>query len=131
MEWNRRRIMPLFLADNGIVYLPTARFVWDQQLLADMHDRMPVILPPMSYDLWLDPGFRDLATTSELLKTYDAGRMRRYAASTRVNNVPKTNLIVRNQLNCQGRFRPDFSDVTAGSADCVIGARSRLLMVEG
>lgn len=32
MEWNRRRIMPLFLADNGMVYMPTARHVWDQLL---------------------------------------------------------------------------------------------------
>jgi hypothetical protein len=32
MEWNRRRIIPLFLADNGTVYLPTARHVWDQLL---------------------------------------------------------------------------------------------------
>jgi SNF2 family DNA or RNA helicase len=32
MEWNRRRIMPLFLADNGSVYMPTARHVWDQLL---------------------------------------------------------------------------------------------------
>jgi hypothetical protein len=34
MEWNRRRIMPLFLADNGMVYTPTARHVWDQLLTA-------------------------------------------------------------------------------------------------
>lgn len=34
MEWNRRRIMPLFLADNGMVYIPTARHVWDQLLAA-------------------------------------------------------------------------------------------------
>ena len=32
MEWKRRRIMPIFLADNGIVYMPTARHVWDQLL---------------------------------------------------------------------------------------------------
>ena len=32
MESNRRRIMPLLLADNGVVYLPTARYVWDQLL---------------------------------------------------------------------------------------------------
>jgi superfamily II DNA or RNA helicase len=32
MVWNRRRIMPLFLADNGMVYMPTARHVWDQLL---------------------------------------------------------------------------------------------------
>ena len=48
---------------------------------------MPVILPPASYDLWLDPGFRDAAATTEMLKPYDTGQMRRYAVSTRVNNV--------------------------------------------
>ena len=31
-ETRRRRIMPLFLADNGMVYMPTARHVWDQLL---------------------------------------------------------------------------------------------------
>jgi Superfamily II DNA/RNA helicases, SNF2 family len=30
----RRRIMPLFLADNGRVYTPTARHLWDQLLVA-------------------------------------------------------------------------------------------------
>jgi hypothetical protein len=30
-----RRIMPLFLADNGTVYMPTARHVWDQLLSID------------------------------------------------------------------------------------------------
>jgi hypothetical protein len=34
MDWNRRRIMPLFLADNGMVYMPTARHVWDQLFTA-------------------------------------------------------------------------------------------------
>jgi hypothetical protein len=39
MEWNRRRIMPLFLADNGMVYMPTARHVWDQLLTANTQIR--------------------------------------------------------------------------------------------
>ncbi len=39
MEWNRRRIMPLFLADNGMVYMPTARHVWDQSLAASIQVR--------------------------------------------------------------------------------------------
>ncbi|MFZ1632086.1 MAG: helicase, partial [Anaerolineae bacterium] len=30
--WNRRRIMPLFLADSGRVFVPTARHIWDQLL---------------------------------------------------------------------------------------------------
>ena len=29
-------------------------------LLADIHDRMPVILRREDYDLWLDPGFRNM-----------------------------------------------------------------------
>jgi putative SOS response-associated peptidase YedK len=28
-------------------------------LLSGIHDRMPVVLKPESYDLWLDPGFRE------------------------------------------------------------------------
>jgi len=31
-DWNRHRIMPLFLADGGNVFMPTARHVWDQLL---------------------------------------------------------------------------------------------------
>jgi hypothetical protein len=32
-EFNRRRIMPLFMADNGTIYTPTARYIWDQLLV--------------------------------------------------------------------------------------------------
>jgi putative SOS response-associated peptidase YedK len=52
-----------------------------------VHDRMPVILEPDSYDLWLDPGIMDVAAASELLKPYDARQMRSYPVSTRVNRV--------------------------------------------
>jgi putative SOS response-associated peptidase YedK len=52
-----------------------------------IHDRMPVILDPDSYDLWLDPGMRDVVAASELLKPYDARQMRCYPVSTRVNHV--------------------------------------------
>ena len=52
-----------------------------------VHDRMPVILDPDSYDLWLDPMMRDESVVSELLKPYDARLMRCYPVSTRVNSV--------------------------------------------
>jgi putative SOS response-associated peptidase YedK len=52
-----------------------------------VHDRMPVILDPDSYDLWLDPGMRDAAAASELLKPCDARLMRSYPVGNRVNNV--------------------------------------------
>jgi putative SOS response-associated peptidase YedK len=48
-----------------------------------VHDRMPVILDPDAYDLWLDPGMNDVSAASELLKPYDARLMRSYPISTR------------------------------------------------
>ena len=54
---------------------------------AAVHDRMPVILDPSSYDLWLDPGMNNIATVSELLRPCDARLMRCYPVSTWVNNV--------------------------------------------
>ena len=56
-------------------------------LLADIHDRMPAILRPDEYDLWVDPAFRDTASVSEMLRPFDAALMRRYPVSTRVNQV--------------------------------------------
>lgn len=35
LGWNRRRIMPLFLADNNLVFIPTARYIWDQLLVGN------------------------------------------------------------------------------------------------
>jgi putative SOS response-associated peptidase YedK len=52
-----------------------------------VHDRMPVILDPDSYDLWLDPGMHDASTVSDMLKPCDAQLMRRYPISTRINHV--------------------------------------------
>jgi putative SOS response-associated peptidase YedK len=52
-----------------------------------VHDRMPVILDPDSYDLWLDPGMNDLSEVSQLLKPCDARLMRSYPVSTRINHV--------------------------------------------
>lgn len=52
-----------------------------------IHDRMPVILDPDSYDVWLDPRMQNVAVISELLKPYDARFMRLYPVSTRINHV--------------------------------------------
>jgi putative SOS response-associated peptidase YedK len=54
---------------------------------AAVHDRMPVILDPDSYDFWLDPWMKDVGAASELLKPYDARLMRCYPVSTRINHV--------------------------------------------
>jgi putative SOS response-associated peptidase YedK len=56
-------------------------------LLADIDDRMPVILSSDDYDLWLDPAFRNTASVSDMLKPFDPALMRRYPVNTRVNLV--------------------------------------------
>ena len=52
-----------------------------------VHDRMPVILGPDKYGLWLDPGLTNVQVVSEFLKPYDATSMRSYPVSHRVNSV--------------------------------------------
>jgi len=52
-----------------------------------IHDRMPVILDPKHYDLWLDPAMQNVAAISELLKPHAARLMRCYPVGTRVNIV--------------------------------------------
>ena len=52
-----------------------------------IHDRMPVIFDPDSYDLWLDPGMTKVEALSDLLKPCDARLMRCYPISTRINHV--------------------------------------------
>ncbi len=56
-------------------------------LLADIHDRMPVILRQENYDLWLDPGFKDVKALAEVLVPFDSAQMRRFPESTRINTV--------------------------------------------
>jgi putative SOS response-associated peptidase YedK len=52
-----------------------------------VHDRMPVILDPDAYDVWLDPGMTNVSAASELLKPYDARLMRCFTVSPRINHV--------------------------------------------
>ncbi len=57
------------------------------RLAEPIHDRMPVIVAPENYDLWLDPGFKNTGEISGLLQPFPAERMRAYPVSTRVNKV--------------------------------------------
>lgn len=51
----------------------------------DVHDRMPMILRPEDYDLWLDPGTLDPRKVQDLLRPFP-GTMRKYPVSARVGN---------------------------------------------
>jgi putative SOS response-associated peptidase YedK len=57
------------------------------ELMQEIHDRMPVILARDAYESWLDPGVREIAEVQSLLKPYPAEKMRRYRVSQRINQV--------------------------------------------
>jgi putative SOS response-associated peptidase YedK len=55
-------------------------------LMAEIHDRMPVILPKDAHDLWLDPEFEGKEKLLSLLRPYPADEMTAYPISTLVNS---------------------------------------------
>jgi putative SOS response-associated peptidase YedK len=59
------------------------------ELLADYHERMPVIVHPDDFDLWLDPRVTDRDRLEPLLRPYPGDEMVARAVSTLVNS-PKT-----------------------------------------
>jgi putative SOS response-associated peptidase YedK len=60
------------------------------ELLQSIHDRMPVILDPKDYDLWLDPEVQTPQPLQSLLSPYPAAAMTGYPVSKLVNS-PKHN----------------------------------------
>lgn len=56
------------------------------ELIAQVHDRMPVILPPAAYDLWLDTEIQDRDRLLPLLLSYPAGEMESYPVGFLVND---------------------------------------------
>lgn len=56
------------------------------ELVSSIHDRMPVILDPGDYQLWLDPANRDSQVLSGLLRPYPAQSMAARPVSRRVNS---------------------------------------------
>jgi putative SOS response-associated peptidase YedK len=56
------------------------------ELVAKIHDRMPVILGPEDYVLWLDTDMRDSQRLRSLLKPYPSQEMVAFPVSLRVNN---------------------------------------------
>ena len=55
------------------------------EMISDLHHRMPVILPPEHYAEWLQPESLTTGRLSELLVPYPAGDMAAYPVSTHVN----------------------------------------------
>ena len=56
------------------------------ELMQPIHERMPVILSPDQYDLWLDPRCQDTEKMANLLRPYSSKDLLAYPVSTLVNN---------------------------------------------
>ena len=56
------------------------------ELMRPIHNRMPVILPPEAYELWLDPAVQTPGPLLQLLRAYPVEEMEAYPVSPRVNN---------------------------------------------
>ena len=57
------------------------------EALASLHDRMPVILAPGDYELWLDPAVEEPAAVAHLLAPCDDEELIAEPVSTHVNRV--------------------------------------------
>jgi len=52
-----------------------------------IHDRMPVVIPPESFEAWLDPAEHDPGKLARLFRPFHPDEMTAYPVSTLVNNV--------------------------------------------
>ena len=57
------------------------------ELLDEVHDRMPVILPQRPYQIWLAAPATEAQRLAELLVPFDVSFMRRYTLSSLVNKT--------------------------------------------
>ena len=71
------------------------------EVLRPVHDRMPVILHPETYALWLERDVRAVASLKELLGPYPASEMTAYPVSAQVNSPRNQgeDLIARMEIN--------------------------------
>ena len=69
-------------------YLETCAILTTEpnELVARVHNRMPVILPPDAHDAWLDPAVEEPRRLSPLLRPYPTDEMTAYPVSSHVNS---------------------------------------------
>jgi len=71
--------------DEGAVETCTILTTAANDVLAPIHDRMPVILPPGEYDRWLDPSLLNTDSLAPLLVPFPPEEMLAYPVNPRVN----------------------------------------------
>jgi putative SOS response-associated peptidase YedK len=84
--------------DGEVIETCTILTTEANEVLKPVHDRMPVILHPEDYDLWLDEDVRKSDFRQELLRPFPAGKMNGYPVSTLVNNMRSQGVELINQV---------------------------------
>jgi len=74
-------------SDEGRIVSCTVITGAPNAVVAPIHDRMPVVLPPASWAEWLDPGNDDVGALQELLVPAPAELFEAIAVSDAVSNV--------------------------------------------
>jgi len=89
-DWRQRmpgqRMPGQRMPDGSQVKSATIITTQPNELMARLHNRMPVILPPETYARWLEPAPRQPADLQGLLAPYPAEAMSAYPVSTLVNS---------------------------------------------
>ena len=73
-------------AEGDVIESCTIITTEPNELMSPIHNRMPVILVPASYDQWLDPTFQHIEPLNALLRPYPSEELTAYPVSTLVNN---------------------------------------------
>lgn len=69
------------------------------ELLRRVHDRMPVILTPEDYEVWLDDDLRKRSLREELLRPFPASEMEGYHVSASINSPSNQGAELIEQMN--------------------------------
>ncbi|MBA2282041.1 MAG: SOS response-associated peptidase [Acidimicrobiia bacterium] len=80
---------PKATADDRSTWVRSCTIITGQpnEVVAPIHDRMPVMLPPSAWDTWLDPTIDDADSLGQLLVPVPASLLTAHPVSTKVNNV--------------------------------------------
>ena len=80
-------LLALWKAPDGSAIISTCIITTGpNELMADIHERMPVILRPEHFAAWLDPTNQDVAALTLLLQPLAAERMSAYPVSPSINS---------------------------------------------
>lgn len=90
--------------------------------LAGLHDRMPVIVPDASWELWLDPALEDPAELQGLFVPTDDVALRIWPVSPLVNNVRNDGPELFEPVDPVAAGEPAGAEIQPGLFDEVAGA---------